>query len=120
MDTPTLSDVAAPGSQSAKKKKPNNRKNKKKKKQQPDTAADFAGPAETPENGDVNETTEAETPFVPHSTDDPIDTDDPFYDQLKGIEAIKRGEPVADTQDPQYSQPHADIAKSVCYKNIPL
>ena len=110
------SDTVTPDSQPVKKKK-SSKHNKKKKKKQPqsDLAAEVSEPAET---ANIAEITEAEKPTLRKAASDSIDTDDPFYDQLKDIEAIKRGDHVmADAKDAQ-SQPDADIVKSVCLTQL--
>ena len=91
----TTSDKTVPDYQPAKKKKPNNRKNKKKR------AAENAETAEASQADDIADIT---------GTTEPIDSDDPFYDQLKSIEVIKRGDHGAASEP----EGHAEATKTVC------
>lgn len=104
-DLSTLSKPVAPESQPAKKKK---KKNKKRKQQ--------SGAAVQPA-----ETTEAVGPSQPTSDDaaaNEIGDEDPFYTQLKGIEAIERGDTNLADEKNNSSQQHADSAKKVCWPII--
>ncbi|KAF2629710.1 hypothetical protein BU25DRAFT_272632 [Macroventuria anomochaeta] len=102
------SDTVAADSQPTKKKKPNNRRNKKKKK-----AAENAETAEASNIGDTAVTTKLSEPTSNKATEDSIDSDDPFYDQLKGIEAIKRGDHGPTNAQETDSQRHVEAAKSI-------
>ncbi|KZM19209.1 nucleic acid binding [Ascochyta rabiei] len=105
-DTQEPSAGVVAGSQPTKKKK--NKHKKRKKQQQPDAAVEAAI-----DTVNAAGSTETEKSTSKKPTNDPIDTDDPFYDQLKDIDAIKRGETgAASTQDTR-SQHHAEIAKSL-------
>lgn len=77
----TASTTAASGLQSTKKKKPNNRKNQKKKK-----AAEKAEMSEALQVGDA-----APAPTSNMAVKNPVDSNDPFYDQIIEVEEVKRG-----------------------------
>jgi outer membrane biosynthesis protein TonB len=110
-DTQGPFNTVTPDSQPARAKKPS--KNKKKKQQQPDTTAKNPETAKSSKTGKAAETTETNVPIPNTASVDQIDSNDPFHEQLKGIEAIKRGfAGPANTQDTE-SQHHASIAKSV-------
>lgn len=111
--TQTSSVAVAIESPPAKKKKPNKHRNKKKKQQQLGTAAEST---ETPEasTSDGNMQTTDNQEQTSGKETEKIDNSDPFYDQLKGIDAIKRGDYEAANAPDTPSQQHAEIVKPVC------
>ncbi|KAJ4994445.1 hypothetical protein SVAN01_00274 [Stagonosporopsis vannaccii] len=85
-DTQAIRSARVSVAQTSKKKKPNNRKNKKKR------AAESAEMAEASQAGGaakIGDTTGSNSNVI---VEDLIDSNDPFYDQLKEIEDTKRGD----------------------------
>ncbi|XPS72177.1 hypothetical protein M3J09_004343 [Ascochyta lentis] len=110
-DSRGLSETVATGPQPAKKKR-NNKHKKRKKQQQLDAVAGTATDTAT-DTANAVEPTEIENPISDKASKDPIDTDDPFYNQLRGIDAIKRGDTGAADEQDSRSQHHAEVAKSL-------
>jgi hypothetical protein len=106
-------DATTSGAQPAKKKK--NKKRKKKQQQQQlqlDTASETTDAAENTEADKSAGVADTASKTI---VDNAIEADDPFYDQLKGIDAIKQGDTSAFGAQNTGMQQHADKAKTVCW-----
>ena len=117
-DSQSRSEAVVADSQPAKKKRANKHNKRKKQQQQQQQQQQqhtkiAAETSATVDSAISIETLDARKTIL-KATDDRIDNDDPFYDQLKGIEAIKRGDTGPINTQEIHSQHHTEISKSVC------